>query len=80
MLEQLLPIMQRKANHVAVVFNKNSEWSGIVTLEDVIEEVVGNNKEIGAASGNTANSNIRKITMDDPLIKTAQSIGINLGK
>ena len=44
------------------------------------EEVVGNNKEIGAASGNTANSNIRKITMDDPLIKTAQSIGINLGK
>ena len=43
-----------------------------------LEEVVGNNKEIGAASGNTANSNIRKITMDDPLIKTAQSIGINL--
>ena len=45
-----------------------------------LEEVVGNNKEIVAASGNTANSNIRKITMDDPLIKTAQSIGINLGK
>lgn len=45
-----------------------------------LEEVVGNNKEIGAASGNTANSNIRKITMDDPLIKTAQSIGINFGK
>ena len=45
-----------------------------------LEEVVGNNKEIGAASGNTANSNIREITMDDPLIKTAQSIGINLGK
>ena len=45
-----------------------------------LEEVVGNNKEIGAASGNTANSNIRKIKMDDPLIKTAQSIGINLGK
>ena len=45
-----------------------------------LEEVVGNNKEIGAASGNTANSNIRKITMDEPLIKTAQSIGINLGK
>ena len=41
-----------------------------------LEEVVGNNKEIGAASGNTANSNIRKITMDDPLIKTAQSISL----
>ena len=44
-----------------------------------LEEVVGANKEIGAASGNTAKSNIRKITMDDELIKTARHIGINLG-
>ena len=45
-----------------------------------LEDVVGNNKEIGAASGNTTNSNIRKIKMDDPLIKTAKNIGINLGE
>ena len=44
-----------------------------------LEDVVGNNKEIGAASGNTAESNIRKITMNDPLIKTAKALGINLG-
>lgn len=44
-----------------------------------LEDVVGKNKEIGAASGNTANSNIRKIQMDDPLITTARHIGINLG-
>jgi len=44
-----------------------------------LEEVVGNNKEIGAVSGNTPESNIRKIQMDDDLIKTARSIGICLG-
>ena len=44
-----------------------------------LEDVVGNNKVIGAVSGNTAESNIRKVTMDDELVKTARYIGINLG-
>lgn len=44
-----------------------------------LEEVVGNNKKVGAVSGNTAESNIRRITMDDELVKTARYIGINLG-
>ncbi len=44
-----------------------------------LEDVVGNNKQIGAVSGNTQESNLRKITMDDDLIKTARNIGINLG-
>ncbi len=44
-----------------------------------LEEVVGNNKKVGAASGNTKESNIRKIKMDDRLIKTAKNIGICLG-
>lgn len=44
-----------------------------------LEDVVGNNTKIGAVSGNTAESNIRKIKMDDDLIKTARDIGINLG-
>ena len=44
-----------------------------------LEDVVGNNKEIGAVSGNTAESNIRKVTMDDDLVKTARNIGICLG-
>lgn len=44
-----------------------------------LEEVVGNNKVVGAASGNTKESNIRKIKMDDPLITTARQIGICLG-
>lgn len=44
-----------------------------------LEKVVGRNKEIGAASGNTEKSNLRKVTMDDDLVKTARSIGIGLG-
>ena len=44
-----------------------------------LEEVVGNNTKIGAVSGNTAESNIRKVTMDHDLVITARNIGINLG-
>ena len=44
-----------------------------------LEDVVGQNTQIGAVSGNTAKSNLRKISMDDDLIATARNIGINLG-
>ena len=44
-----------------------------------LEEVVGNNKVVGAASGNTKESNIRKIQMEDDLIKVARSLGMCLG-
>ena len=44
-----------------------------------LEDVVGNNKEIGAVSGNTENSNIRRVSMDDDLVKTARNIGIAFG-
>ena len=60
--------------NVLVTF-KNGKL-GYISLEDV----VGANKEIGAASGNTQTSNIRKIQMDDELIQTARRIGIELGE
>ena len=44
-----------------------------------LEDVVGENKQIGAVSGNTKESNIRKVTMNHDLVKTARSIGIALG-
>ncbi len=44
-----------------------------------LEDVVGENKKIGAVSGNTKESNIRKVTMDHDLVKTARNIGIALG-
>jgi len=44
-----------------------------------LESVVGRNTQVGAASGNTEETNIRKVGMDDRLIKTARNIGICLG-
>lgn len=45
-----------------------------------LEDVVGNNKTIGAVSGNTAESNIRKVTREHDLFKTAKDIGICFGE
>jgi len=45
-----------------------------------LEDVVGNNKEIGAVSGNTAESNIRKVSREHDLFKTAKNIGICFGE
>ena len=48
---------------------------GYVTLE----EVVGKNTEIGSASGHTKETNIKNVTLDDPLIQVARDIGMCLG-
>lgn len=40
-LEQLLAEMQRRRVHVALAIGPEGRWSGLVTLEDVIEELVG---------------------------------------
>jgi len=44
-LEQRLSEMQRKACHMALVLAENGAWSGILTLEDALEEVVGTIEE-----------------------------------
>ena len=44
-----------------------------------LEEVVGKNKEIGAVEGGTEDSNMKVVTMDDDLVKTARDVGICLG-
>ena len=44
-----------------------------------LEDVVGNNKELGAVEGGTEDSNVRLVTMDHPLVQTAKDIGICLG-
>ena len=64
--------LEGKFGTIAVIKNGKLDYA---TLEDV----VGDNKKIGAVSGNTPQSNIRKIKMDDDLIKTARDIGICLG-
>ncbi len=41
LLEWLLADMQRKRIHAALVFNGQNKWTGFLTLEDVIEEIIG---------------------------------------
>jgi CBS domain containing-hemolysin-like protein/mannitol/fructose-specific phosphotransferase system IIA component (Ntr-type) len=44
-LEPLLSEMQRKACHMSFVFTRDGTWSGIITLEDALEEVIGTIEE-----------------------------------
>ena len=64
--------LEGKFGVLAVIKNGKLDY---VSLEDV----VGKNTKIGAVSGNTEESNIRKVTMDHDLVKTARNIGICLG-
>ncbi len=64
--------MQGKFGVLTVVKNGKLDY---VDLEDV----VGENKKIGAVAGGTKESNVRLVTKDSELLKTARSIGICLG-
>ena len=64
--------LEGKFNVLTVLKNGKLDY---VSLEDV----VGNNKKLGAVEGGTEDSNMRIVTMDDDLIKTARDIGICLG-
>jgi CBS domain containing-hemolysin-like protein len=41
LLETLFAEMQRRRIHMALVANDHGQWTGLITLEDVIEELVG---------------------------------------
>lgn len=41
LLESLLSEMQKRRIHVALVRNQAGKWTGFLTLEDVIEEIIG---------------------------------------
>ncbi len=64
--------MQGKFGVLTVIKNGKLDY---VDLEDV----VGENKKIGAVAGGTKESNVRLVTKDSELLKTARSIGICLG-
>jgi CBS domain containing-hemolysin-like protein/mannitol/fructose-specific phosphotransferase system IIA component (Ntr-type) len=40
-LESLLAEMQRRRAHVAIVFGEGGAWTGFITMEDIIEEIIG---------------------------------------
>jgi len=78
-------VLSTKYGAHAMELAMKGEFSRLVVLKNgkldsvSLEDVVGENKKIGAVSGNTAESNIRKVTMEDDLVKTARNIGICLG-
>jgi CBS domain containing-hemolysin-like protein len=40
-LETLLGDLQRRHRHMAIVVDQRDRWTGLITLEDIIEEIVG---------------------------------------
>lgn len=44
-LEKVLTMMQRRGCHLAQVFSPSGLWTGIITLEDVVEELTGTIEE-----------------------------------
>lgn len=44
-LEALLADMQSRGHHMALVYDENNRWTGIITMEDAIEEVIGTIEE-----------------------------------
>jgi len=70
-----------KAMELAIEEN----FGTLVTLQNgklgyvSLEEVIGDNKEIGARSGGTESTSIRTVPMDDDLIKVARNLDLCLG-
>ena len=64
--------LEGKFNVLTILKNSKLDY---VSLEDV----VGNNKKIGAVEGGTEDSNMKLVRLDDDLVKTARDIGICLG-
>ena len=78
-------VLSTKYGAKAMELALNGKFGVLVVIKNgkldtaTLEDVVGKNTKIGAVSGNTAESNIRKVNMDHDLVKTARDIGICLG-
>jgi len=78
-------VLSTKYGTKAMELALNGIFNVLVTYKDgkmsyvPLEDVVGNNKVIGAASGNTRESNIRKVPLDCDLIDVARKLGMSLG-
>jgi CBS domain containing-hemolysin-like protein len=47
LLDELLPVLQRREDHMAIVVDEFESAIGMITLEDVLEEVVGDVVNVG---------------------------------
>ena len=41
-LEYVFALMLENRNHIALVVDQHGTWQGIITLEDIIETILGN--------------------------------------
>ena len=78
-------VLSTKYGYKAMELALEEKFGTLVTLKNgkldcvSLEDVVGNNKEIGAKSGGTESTSIRRVPMDDDLIKVARNLEICLG-
>ena len=78
-------VLSTKYGSKAMELAIEGKFNVLVTLQNgrlgyvTLEEVVGNNKEIGARSGGTESTNIKRVTMDDDLVRVARDLDICLG-
>ena len=78
-------VLSTKYGYKAMELALEGKFNTLVTLKNgkldsvPLEDVVGNNKEIGAKSGGTEKTSIKRVPMDDDLIKVARNLEICLG-
>ena len=78
-------VLSTKYGSKAMELALEGKFNVLVTLKNgrlgyvSLEDVVGQNKEIGARSGGTESTNIKRVTMDDDLVKVARDLDICLG-
>lgn len=78
-------VLSTKYGYKAMELALEGKFNTLVTLKNgkldsvPLEDVVGNNKEIGAKSGGTEATSIKRVSMDDDLIKVARNLEICLG-
>ena len=78
-------VLSTKYGSKAMELALEGKFNVLVTLKNgkldsvPLEDVIGNNKEIGAPSGGTSATSIKNIKMDDDLIKVARNLDICLG-
>lgn len=70
-LESLLAEMQKRRIHVALVRNQAGKWSGFLTLEDVIEEIIGTIRD--------EFEDEEQISLSDALTEDRIQLGIEAG-
>lgn len=79
-------VLSSKYGSKAMELALEGKFNVLVTLKNgklgyvTLEEVIGDNKEIGAKSGGTKETSIKSVTMEDDLMKVAKDLDICLGE